>query len=283
MRWLLALMIAFPLIAQPAPEKPLALNFRLTWNPPTDIYAPYVADPRRSRHIIAVISALDSELPDSQNLRWGLSIGGTYGVARLSRAGAPDGAWQLDVEGRLYSQFDIHYALDEIGHDGRVGATLIKAVRPNVAIRVAFVHTSSHIGDEYLLRNNITERLSSRKEEAGAGISWKIDTRLRTYADVGYGLNLGTRNRPLRLQMGLELEDQPRLGKSRWYAALDATSFEENDYEVSANLQTGFVFSSNGSPRRYRFGIELYDGRSQLDTFFMFHERYAVIGMWLDL
>lgn len=283
MRWLLALMVAAPLIAQPAPEETLVPVLRLTWNPPTDIYPPYAADPRRSRHIVAIVSAVESELPDSQNLRWGLSIGGTYGVARLSRAGAPDRAWQLDVEGRFYSQWDIHYALDEIGHDGRVGATLIKQIRPDLAFRIGYVHTSSHIGDEYLLRNNITERLSSRKEEVGAGVSWKIDERLRTYADVGYGLNLGTRNKPLRLQTGLEFEDKPRLGKSRWYAAIDATSFEENDYEVSANLQTGFAFSSAGSPRRYRFGIELYDGRSQLDTFFMYRERYAVIGMWLDL
>lgn len=279
MRWLRLLLIAIPLFAQSA----LGQTFRLTWNPPTDLYAPYVADPRRSRHIVTIVSALESELPDSQNLRWGLSIGGTYGVARLQRTGALGGAWQLNVEARFYSQWDIHYALDEIGHDGRVGAALIKQIDDDLAVRLAFVHTSSHMGDEYLLRNHITERLSSRKEEVGAGVSWKIDERLRTYAEFGYGLNLGTRNKPVRLQTGLEFEDKPRLGKSRWYAALDVTSFEENDYEVSANLQTGFLFSSAGSPRRYRFGIELYDGRAQLDTFFMFRERYAVIGMWLDL
>jgi len=281
MRWLL-LLIALPLIAQPAPEQTRP-QWRLTWNPPTDLYPPYAADPRRSRHIIGIVNAFDSELPNSKNLRWGLSIGGTYGIARLSRAGAPEAAWQLDVEGRFYSQWDIHHALDEIGHDGRVGATLIRQIRSDLAFRVAYVHTSSHIGDEYLLRNNITERLSSRKEEVGTGISWKIDERLRTYVDLGYGLNLGTRNKPLRLQTGLELEGKPRLRNGRWYAALDVTSFEENDYEVSANLQTGIVFGSAESPRRYRFGIELYDGRAQLDTFFMFRERYAVIGMWLDL
>lgn len=266
MRWLLAVFIAFPLFAQP----------RVKWNPPTDIYPPYAADPRRSRHIIGLVSAVDSELPGSQNLRWGLCIGGTYGVARYAK-------WQLDVEARFYSQFDIHYALDEIGHDGRLGVALNRELRSDLAFRVAFVHTSSHIGDEYLLRNNITERLSSRKEEVGTGISWKINDRFRTYTDIGYGLNLGIRNRPLRLQTGLEFEGRPRFGAGRVYAALDATSFEENDYEISANLQTGIVYSSAGSPRRYRFGIELYNGRSQLDTFFRSHERYAVIGMWLDL
>ena len=113
MRWLLVL-VAFPLLAQPAPEE-IRPAWRLTWNPATDCYPPYTADPLRSRHIIGIVNAFDSELPDSENLRWGL------------------------------------------------------------------------------------------------------------------------RNKPLRLQTGLELEGNARFGTGRPYAAIDLTSFEENDYEVSAN------------------------------------------------
>jgi len=93
----------------------------------------------------------------------------------------------------------------------------------------------------------------------------------------------GPRNRPIRFETGLEFEDEPRLGKGRWYAAIDGTSFQEYSYQLSANLQTGLLSRSANSDRRYRFGIELYDGRSQLDTFFQFRERYATIGMWFDL
>lgn len=258
-------------------------EWHLVWNPATDLYAPYVADPRRSRNIVSIISALDSDLPDTQNLRWGLSIGGTYGIARLVPRNAPEHAWQLDVEARFYAQFDIHYALDEIGHDGRVGATLIKGLTPNVATRLSFIHTSSHLGDEYILRNHVTERPAERREELGAGLSWKLSERLRTYAEGGYGLNLNPGTRPVRLQAGLEFEDRPRLWNSRWYAAVDASSFEDNDYRISTDLQTGLLFRSTGSDREYRFGVELYDGRSQLDAFYRYHERYAVFGMWLDL
>ena len=35
--------------------------------------------------------------------------------------------------------------------------------------------------------------------------------------------------------------------------------------------------------RRWRFGIEYYDGRAQLGEFFQDDERYISIGLWLDL
>lgn len=278
---LAVLPVAAPLAAQT--ESVPQPAWHLVWNPATDLYEPYAADPRRSRHIVSLVNVLDSDLPDSQNLRWGLSIGGTYGIARLVPHGNVDRAWQVEVEARFYAQFDIHYALDEIGHDGRVGGILIKSLNRDVAARLTFIHTSNHIGDEYLLRNHITERLPSRREEAGAGVSWKISENLRTYGEAGYGLNLGPRNRPIRLQTGLEFTDRPRFGSSRLYAALDATSFEENDYDISANLQAGILLQSAGSHRKYRIGFELYDGRAQLDSFFLNHERYATFGFWLDL
>lgn len=264
-------------------EAPPDPTWHLQWNPATDLYAPYVADPRRSRHIVGLVSVLDSDLPDSQNLRWGLSIGGTYGIARLVPRDHPERAWEVDVEARFYAQFDIHYALDEIGHDGRLGVALVRGLTPNVATRVTFIHTSSHAGDEYLIRNHLSDRSNSRREEAGAGVTWTISPHLRTYGDVGYGINLGPENRPLRLQTGLEFEDKPRLGSSRFYAALDVTSFQENRYQTSKNLQTGLLFQSAGSARKYRFGVELYRGRAQLDNFFLDHEKYLIVGMWLDL
>ncbi len=262
---------------------PAAAQTTLSWSPSTDLYAPYVADPRRSRHIIGLMRVVDSDLPDSQNLRWGLSIGGTYGIARLTPAAHPEHAWQFDVEARFYAQFDIHYALDEIGHDGRLRVALVRGITPDVATRFTFVHTSSHAGDEYLIRNHLTDRSNSRREEVGAGVSWTISPRFRTYGDFGYGINLGPENRPIRLQSGIEFEDEPRLGNGRLYAALDVTSFEENGYQTSKNLQAGILFQSAGSDRQYRFGVELYKGRAQLDNFFLDHERYVIVGMWLDL
>jgi hypothetical protein len=276
----LSFALTTPLLAQTEAE-PHAWELR--WNPPADLYEPYAADPRRSRHIISLINATHSNLPDSQNLRWGLSIGGTYGLARLIPRKAPDRAWQLEVEARFYGQYDIHYALDEIGHDGRLGGLLIKSVTDDVAVRLTFIHTSSHVGDEYILRNHLTERPSARREEVGTGISWKIAKNVRTYAEAGYGLNLGKGNRPMRVESGIEFHDKPRLGAGRFYAAVDATSFQENGWKVSTNLQTGVLFQSHGSDRKYRFGIELYRGRSQVDSFYRYHERYATIGMWLDL
>ena len=277
-----AVFLSLPAMAD-AEDIAVSEGWRLRWNPGLDLYPPYAADPRRSRHIMSIARAMNSDLPAAGDWRWALSIGGEYGIARLFRESDPKRGWQFGAEARFYTQFDIDHDLDEIGHDGRLGAVLVKGLGRDLALRVTFHHTSSHVGDEYLLRNDIRERLSVRKEELSTGVSWKLGQWWRTYAEAGYGLNLGVRNEPLRLQTGIEVESWPILANGHWYAGLDLTSFQENDFEISTNLQTGIVFPFGDADRWYRFGIELYDGRAQLDSFFLFHETYLVVGVWLDL
>lgn len=253
---------------------------KIEWSPEGDVYPRYVADPRRSRHLISVIQALESEIPEAGDTRFMLMIGGLY---PLARRGAPTAAWQLDVEARYFAQYDIDRDLDELGHDARLGLYLSHSFSPRLVGRFGVVHTSSHMGDEYVIREEITERLNSRKEELALGVSWMIRERLRTYAEGGYGLNLGPLNEPLRLQSGLEWEGVPRWGGWRFYAATDVATWEEDDWDVSVAIQSGLVLPLPQKTRWYRLGIEFYDGRSRLDSFQQFHERYVVVGLWLDL
>lgn len=64
---------------------------------------------------------------------------------------------------------------------------------------------------------------------------------------------------------------------------LNVTTFQEDDWKPSGTFQTGIVLPVEGRARWYRIGVELYDGRSQLDSFFPYRERYIVFGAWLDL
>lgn len=254
-------------------------RWTIEFNPVTDVYSRYIADPRRARNIIAVLHAIDSSIPDTGELRYHLATGGQYSFLRLHQ-GDPQLGWQLDVDARFYAQFDIDHGLDEIGHDGRLGMIVSKGFSDRAAARFAFHHTSSHLGDEYLIRNEGFERLSVRKEEFALGWSWRHSPHVRLYGETGYGIHLGELNEPWRLQGGVELTSAKR--PFEWYAALDLTSFQENDWNLSSNLQTGIALPTRGG-RAYRFGLELYRGRAQLDSFFLFRESYVVVGAWLDL
>jgi hypothetical protein len=256
-----------------------ALPQRVEFSPDTDLYPRYVADPRRSRHLISVVQAVDSEIPGAGDTRFLLMIGGVYPLARL-QSGA---TWQVDVEARYIAEYDIDRDLDEIGHDARLGLHLSRSFGPRLVGRIGAVHTSSHMGDEYILREEITERLNSRKEEVAAGLSWAVRESTRAYVEGGYGLNLGPLNEPLRFQTGLEWEGQPFWSAWRPYVAGDLATWEEDRWDLSATIQGGIVFPRPEKTRWFRLGLEVYDGRSRLDSFQQFDERYVVVGMWMDL
>lgn len=258
-------------------------SWHILANPRSDLYPRYAADPRRSRHIATILRAFKSGVPLTGNTRYNLSIGGQYSLLRLYRGENPDNGWQLDVEARFYAQFDIEHNLDELGHDERLGGIASKKLSDRVAARLEFVHTSNHIGDEYLLRNHLTSRPTSRKEEIATGLSWQLTRRWRTYGEIGYGLNLGSLNDLWRAQTGLEYESPPLIRRARWYAAINVTTWLETRWQPSVNLQTGIAFPFPESARMYRFGVEVYRGRAQLDSFQNHREGYIVVGAWLDL
>jgi hypothetical protein len=269
---------------------PARSDWLVEWNPVGDLYPRYLADPRRPRNIAALSAAFRSDIPGSGDLRFLTAIGDQHSMVRFYRRDAPLDGWQFDVEARYFAQFDIENALDELGHDERLGIIASRRLDARTAVRGMFFHTSSHMGDEYILRNRLTEaeRISSRKEEFAFGLSRRLNQSLRTYGEIGFGINLGKLNRPLRAQAGLEYESGLRSRSDRsaslgWYSGVNVTGWEENDWRVSATLQTGIVASFPASGRHYRLAVELYDGRSQLDAFFLFRESYITVGVWLDL
>jgi hypothetical protein len=269
---------------------PARAEWLLEWNPAGDLYPRYLADPRRPRNIAALSAAFRSDIPGSGDLRFLTAIGDQHSIVRFYRRDTPLDGWQFDVEARYFAQFDIENALDELGHDERLGIIASRRLDARTAVRGMFFHTSSHMGDEYILRNRLTEaeRISSRKEEFAFGLSHRLNQSLRTYGEFGYAINLGKLNKPLRGQAGLEYESNLRSwseGKASlgWYSGVNVTGWEENDWEVSATLQTGMVARFPASGKYYRLAVELYDGRSQLDAFFLFRESYLTVGFWLDL
>jgi hypothetical protein len=150
------------------------------------------------------------------------------------------------------------------------------------------------VGDEYAERTG-RKRIGYTREELVAGVSWPLGRRWRTYAEAAYGYTGRAEDRdgdelqePGRVQWGIELERPGSLGggpggrgRWGWYAAFDATAYEERDWEP--NLTLGLGFLADGGQRRWRAGITLYDGRTPLGEFFRSSETYALVGLWLDL
>lgn len=292
---LLFVLLAFPAPPAEAQDAPSVPTHR-RWFPEGSVYAPYLAEISRPGFGLTVIGVPDNGVAEAGDLRFGLKLGGRFGLLRVGPPAGRDGrVWQLDLAAGFYGQFDIEHSLDNIGWDGLYGLVLSSAPSApgGTAVRVGVQHWSSHVGDEYAERTG-RRRIGYTREEIMVGAAWPGLLReggWRVYVEGGYGYSgnaedeAGNRiQQPGRAQAGVEHEAPGVLGEGGrwgWYTAFDAVAYEERDWTPDLALGAGFLVEAR--ERRWRAGITLYDGRTPIGEFFRSDERYAVLGLWLDL
>ena len=251
--------------------------------PSGDVYAVYVADAHRTTNSIALHVLPRVRIEETDNPRTALSAGGRFGVLRID-SGKPGGrAWQVSIDAGLDVVFDAQHKQDAIGWDGNYGLTVTTASGSPLSFKVALLHQSSHIGDEYAMRAGRT-RLNYTREEVALGVSWRLARRWRAYGETGVAyITRYEEQDPWRAQGGLEYESRPVVsaGRFAWYGAADFSGWQERGWRLDTAIRGGIVTRSEG--RTYRLGIGWTDGRPPLGEFFQTSEGWFTFGLWIDL
>lgn len=245
--------------------------------PPEERYPQNTADPHRLRFSMRYLRMVSSDIAGSGDDRVDLSAGGRFGLVRMLRTNM-----QLSIEGGFDAQFDMDHQLDNIGWDGNYGLLLTRQQASGVAWKLAALHTSSHVGDEYAERTG-RMRIGYTRHEIAIGVSVPVGEVWRIYAEGARGYDPGNSEmqRPWRAEIGLEYEQSGRERPSGWYGACDLGSWQERDWRVDLAVQAGYRIRSG--VRTWRFGIEHVRGRPPLGEFFQNTDRYLGVGAWLDV
>lgn len=280
---LILLILSSGMLIQPytllAETQPLQFNFF----PADHLYPHYIANPIRSSFSFQPTNFSRSEIPQSGDQRFGIDMGANIGIARLHPKNNPDIGWDLTLEAGFRGQFDIEHSEDNLGWDGNYALFLDYRHNTKIAYRLGLHHTSSHIGDEYAERTG-RQRINYTRQEIRLGSIWSFADNWQTYIEVARTND--RRNKALqqsgRAEWGLQYDHSTfftqRIGG---YAALDMSSYEENNWHANTTVQFGISWPTK--KRKWRLGIEYYDGRSQLGEFFQFAEKYLSLGLWMDL
>lgn len=256
---------------------------RVALFPAGNVYDVYVADPHRPSNAILERFYSKTDIPDSKTPRTSMAVGGSFGLLRIDTAGSSGRSWQVSLDAGLDALFDAKYKLDGIGWEGNYGLTFETASRSPLSYRAAVLHVSSHLGDEYALRNGLNP-INYTREEFAFGTAWRFSPAWRAYGEAGIAWTLRNDSQePWRVQAGLEWEGRPSLwgGRFAWYGALDLQSMQERGWRVDPTLQAGIVTRSRG--RAYRLLIEYLDGRPTIANFYDYDEAHFTIGFKMDL
>jgi Protein of unknown function (DUF1207) len=207
------------------------------------------------------------------------SIGTTFAGFRIDTPGR-DLAFQLDIFAVVHSRLSPE---DLLATDYRFGVPL-SFQYGNWRGKIAYEHTSTHLGDEYQ-RNSGNFPKNYAKDEVVIGLARDIDT-LRIYGQVSYAFFQDLVGDPKRWRYDAGFQYVlPWSGglSGAPYIAAHAVARGDVQYNPDVNAQIGWLWR-NPYQRlaNLRVFVEYNEGRSQFGQFAFDREKFYGIGIAAD-
>jgi uncharacterized protein DUF1207 len=240
------------------------------------LFKPLIADPRWPH-----FSASYQRYLDDRQLRdiAAVSFGETFAFYR-DRLGA--GWWELGLQAGVFAVFDLDAPSgDLVNADYFVALPLSYRYQDLSAIARLF-HQSSHLGDEFLLRSRVPNRVNLSYEGVDAKISWEPSEVWRVYGGAGYLFHRDPSSlRPWSVQWGVEFRSPWPGPEARWrpIAAVDVQNREENDWHADVSVRTGVQLDGILVTRNLQILLEYFRGHSPNGQFYRNKIDYLGLGM----
>jgi hypothetical protein len=247
--------------------------------PSGELFRPLIADPRWPHTSVAYQRYFgDGELRQVGAASFGESFA-------VWRGAFSDGSrWELGLQGGVFSIFDLEAeSFDLINADYMAGLTGTYQ-RGDFAALLRAYHQSSHLGDEFLLRDTV-QRVNLSYEVVDALLSYEFARVVRVYGGGGYIVHRDPSDlAPGLVEAGVELVSPYTLaeGVLRPLAGLDLKWAEESGWETDVSTRAGLQVE-NPALRSLRIQLlaEYYRGRSPNGQFFARDVEYAGFGIHL--
>lgn len=211
---------------------------------------------------------------------WETALGGRIGVYRYGTQGAvkPEG-WQLDLEGGVLTRLDWEEQEDVDAADFVIGIIMTRRVGPT-AIEFGYSHISSHVGDEFLVKNPGFQRVNYVRDSVLFGLSYDVTTDVRVYGEVAYAPGPQGGAEPLEFQTGAEYS--PSCCHIAPFAGVNLHFRQEFGFQSSVNIVAGLQLRGETSNRLLRVGLQHYNGKALQYSFFDENEQLTGGGLWVD-
>ena len=272
---------AQPYVAMPSMDSSIFAPspFENAWNvvvlPEQIIYRSYLAGAKEAR--------LGSQAfhRNGDGTLWDSTLGGRFGLLRVGPRDQPLG-FQIDIEGAAFVRLDPDDDVDVRSADFRAGVPFTYGWG-NQQFKFAYYHISSHLGDEFLLKNPGFNRLNFARDVLVLGYSIYPTERLRLYGEAGWAFWTDVSGL-WEFQFGADFAPTRPTGlRGSPFFALNGHLRQEVNYGGTLRAQAGWAWRGNGpSGRLFRMGLHYYVGESPQFSFFDDYEHQIGFGIWQD-
>lgn len=217
-----------------------------------------------------------------------VTLGGRVGILRYgtpeSYAGKPQG-WELDIEGAAFPRLNLNNNWDLDAVDFRFGVPLTYG-RDKWQFKFSYYHLSSHMGDEYAIRNGgqsaLDQRINYSRDALVAGVSYYVIPAIRLYSEAGWAFYTGEFTQPWAFQFGVDWTRPGPTGiRGTPFAAVNGHIRQELNYGGNVVLQAGWLWRGMTN-HELRLGFHYYNGKSNQFQFFNQFEQQIGAGLWYE-
>ncbi len=189
--------------------------------------------------------------------------------------------FQLDVEGAAFVRLDVNNEVDVRATDYRVGVPFTYGWGSQ-QLKFAYYHLSSHLGDEFILRNPGFPRLNWSRDALVLGYSYFVTETLRLYAEAGWAMHSEI-NEPWEFQFGVDWAPTSPTGfRGAPFLAVNGHLRQEVDFGGNLTATTGWSWLSDEDRHLLRLGVQYYNGKSSQYSFYNRFEDAIALGLWYD-
>lgn len=194
------------------------------------------------------------------------------------------GLWELGLQGGVFSFFDLTKSSKDLVNADYMGGIFASYRYNNFSTILRVFHQSSHLGDEFLLRNRV-KRINLSYEQVEGKLSYTFFQALRLYGGGGYLFDRDPSNlRPWTVQYGVEFTSPWRFasGAITPILASDFQNEEESNWSTNLSLRGGMQFENwKLGQRRLQLLIEYFRGHSPNGQFY--NRKIETIGLGAHL
>ena len=229
-------------------------------------------EPRMATHLIQL---------EGQGTQVDSHIGGRIALLKFGPVDDTQG-FQLDLRGGAKLRQNMDQNLDVDATDYRFDILGTWAYGKH-RFKAGFYHVSSHVGDDFLIRNPGFVVRAFLRDTAVFGYSYNPTPELRLYAEVGYAFQRAF-SQPLEFQFGADYGPYAPTGpKGAPFAAFNVHLREELDFGGNIALQAGWAWRGEYLYQGIlRTGLYYYNGGSSQFSFYDQQEQQIGMGLWYD-
>lgn len=216
------------------------------------------------------------------------SFGGSQSI--VSQQVDETKVWEIIGEIGAFTQFGWKTVAGQrqrnlLNVDYRIAFSYIRKVSETVTYKIRGFHVSSHIGDDFIFRNEIREPTTNKVNYEQIDFTYfkKMEDHFTLYGGIGSVTRLYSLRLPLSVFVGGQ-KDFKKEGKNwAWTFCGNFKSFQETQFNPNLKLAIGRAYFTKAKPEPVRLVLEYYNGHLPYSQYERIRTEWLGAGIYFYL